>query len=216
MTLKVAIYAYREWGLQLTSKVFSLFCDHNLTLIQNPKALPQENTNDVSFFLGWSWLVPSSYTKQGLCIALHPSPLPKYRGGSPIQHQIIAGEKTSAVTFFQLTDQVDAGPIVWQKEFPLSGSLSMILSAVTDLGVDGLTYIMGNLNHLEFQPQDESQQTTYKRRSSTMSEITLAEIQSSSAEQIANKIRALQDPYPNAFISMSDGRRIYLTDSWTE
>ena len=30
---------------------------------------------------------------------LHPSPLPKYRGGSPIQNQIINGEKKSAKQF---------------------------------------------------------------------------------------------------------------------
>ena len=48
---------------------------------------------------------------------LHPSPLPKYRGGSPIQNQIINGESKSAVTLFKINNKIDQGDIIYQKEF---------------------------------------------------------------------------------------------------
>ena len=49
---------------------------------------------------------------------LHPSPLPKFRGGSPIQNQIIRGEKISAVTIFKINKIIDGGDIYFQKNFP--------------------------------------------------------------------------------------------------
>ena len=49
---------------------------------------------------------------------LHPSPLPKFRGGSPIQNQIIRGKKISAVTIFKINKIIDGGDIYFQKNFP--------------------------------------------------------------------------------------------------
>jgi len=47
-------------------------------------------------------------------INIHPSPLPKYRGATPGPWQIINGETTSAVTFFQIDALPDHGPIITQ------------------------------------------------------------------------------------------------------
>ena len=42
---------------------------------------------------------------------LHPSPLPKFRGGSPIQNQIIRNKKKSMVTIFRINNILDGGDI---------------------------------------------------------------------------------------------------------
>jgi methionyl-tRNA formyltransferase len=42
----------------------------------------------------------------------HPSLLPSYRGGSPIEEQILAGDPKGGVTLHWMAEQVDAGPIV--------------------------------------------------------------------------------------------------------
>ncbi|MDD5431467.1 MAG: formyltransferase family protein [Candidatus Omnitrophica bacterium] len=47
---------------------------------------------------------------------IHPSLLPAYRGGSPIEQQIIAGERKGGVTLHWLAEEIDAGPIVTAKE----------------------------------------------------------------------------------------------------
>ena len=65
---------------------------------------------------------------------LHPSPLPKYRGGSPIQNQIINGEKNSAVTLFKMTRNLDDGDIYKQIPFSLKGSLDDIFNRIIKLG----------------------------------------------------------------------------------
>lgn len=41
----------------------------------------------------------------------HPSLLPAYKGGSPIEEQILSGDRCGGVTFHWMTEQVDEGPI---------------------------------------------------------------------------------------------------------
>lgn len=50
------------------------------------------------------------------CINIHASLLPKWRGASPIQHAILAGEDTSGVTIMQMQRAMDAGDIWLQVE----------------------------------------------------------------------------------------------------
>src|SRR3989344_1749049 len=53
----------------------------------------------------------------------HPSLLPRWRGPSPIQAVILAGDKTTGVTIHIATEKPDTGPILAQKE---------ILTDITD------------------------------------------------------------------------------------
>jgi methionyl-tRNA formyltransferase len=53
-------------------------------------------------------------------IQYHPSLLPKYRGPSSINWPIIRGETKTGLTIFRPNDGLDEGPIVLQKETPIS------------------------------------------------------------------------------------------------
>lgn len=52
-------------------------------------------------------------------VNLHPSKLPRWRGGSPGQMIILSGQQKSAITLMRITKQLDAGPIIKQQEFKL-------------------------------------------------------------------------------------------------
>ena len=54
-------------------------------------------------------------------INLHPSLLPKYRGPSPIEAAILAGDKSTAISIMKLDTGMDTGPVFVQKEVVLSG-----------------------------------------------------------------------------------------------
>lgn len=45
----------------------------------------------------------------------HPSLLPAYKGGSPIEEQILSGNLSGGVTLHWMTEEVDEGPIVKQE-----------------------------------------------------------------------------------------------------
>ena len=53
-------------------------------------------------------------------INLHASPLPYYRGGSPLNWMIINGEKKIGISIIQVDTGIDTGPILAQKFFKLS------------------------------------------------------------------------------------------------
>src|SRR3989344_2820288 len=53
-------------------------------------------------------------------INVHPSLLPKYRGSSPIQAAIFIGDKQTGITVIKLDDQMDHGPILFQKKYPIN------------------------------------------------------------------------------------------------
>lgn len=51
---------------------------------------------------------------------IHASLLPRWRGASPIQQAILAGDKKTGVTIMRMTASLDAGAIYKQKEVPIT------------------------------------------------------------------------------------------------
>lgn len=50
---------------------------------------------------------------------IHPSLLPRFRGPTPIQSAILAGEEKTGVTIMLVDEEVDHGPILAQREFSI-------------------------------------------------------------------------------------------------
>jgi methionyl-tRNA formyltransferase len=220
---KILFCGYRSWA----EKIYYSLVKKNkynfaIKLIKTPEELADEIKAEkplAMFFVGWSWIVKKDIVDSNLCVCLHPSPLPKYRGGSPIQHQIINGEIDSAVTLFKMDEHIDRGEILFQQSFSLQGNLDDIFSRITDAGGVGIEKIIDNISNsvkIDMLAQDEKKATYYKRRTPDMSEIKVNDILNSSAKEIYNKIRALQDPYPNAYIVCGDGSKLFLQSASLE
>ena len=114
--MKIACISYREWANKIYNQLFDRYKDdHKFFHIKSKEEFNKEElikfNPDIILWYGWSWIVENYFTDNYNSIMLHPSPLPKYRGGSPIQNQIINGEKQSAVTLFRLTQGLDDGDI---------------------------------------------------------------------------------------------------------
>jgi len=56
------------------------------------------------------------------CLNIHPSLLPRWRGPTPIQAAILAGENQSGVTVMQLEKGMDSGPVLRQESLALPES----------------------------------------------------------------------------------------------
>lgn len=212
--MRIACVGYRDWALQIYDDL-ARSSNHLFLIIRNKSQFSEEILSDFKpdlvLFYGWSWIIPEDILSKYKCLMLHPSPLPKYRGGSPIQNQIIAGEKKSKVTIFLMTNELDAGDILAQGDLSLEGTLDEIFQSMTHLGIVLTNQLLEKgLNPIK---QDNSQATFCKRRKPEDSEITLEEIKTASAEYLYNKIRMLADPYPNAFIRTADGKKLLLKAS---
>ncbi|CAE7466962.1 fmt [Symbiodinium natans] len=55
-------------------------------------------------------------------INLHPSLLPRWRGASPVQRCLVAGDTETGITILYTVAKMDAGPIIAQERMALDGS----------------------------------------------------------------------------------------------
>jgi len=207
---KILICGYRDWSYELYSKLKTY--DYDVVYVDDKDFLDsaiKDLKPRMIFFIGWSWIIKQDIIDNYPCICLHPSPLPKYRGGSPIQHQIINGEKESAVTLFEMDNGIDTGDILYQKSFSLDGDLKDIFNRIVEIGFNGVCNILeGEIRTVK---QDETKATLFKRRTKDMSEIRIDDFKNYTAKEIHNKVRALQNPYPNAFIRCKDDTKLFIT-----
>ncbi len=184
---------------------------------------------DLVVYYSWSWIVREPILSKYLCLCLHPSDLPSYRGGTPIQHQIIDGVKASAVSVFKMGPGIDDGPIYRKHPISLEGSIRDVFARMADAGkVITRSLISDMMGHkLKFVDQIEAlpkatfallrdvpkeywkevfAKATRKRRKPKDSEIELEKVRSMSFEKLNDLVRALGDPYPNAYISFGSKR----------
>lgn len=71
------------------------------------------------------------------CINVHGSLLPKYRGGAPIHYSVLNGDAKTGVTIMEMVDQMDAGAIISQAEFPILENDSTTIVHDKMIGVGG-------------------------------------------------------------------------------
>lgn len=213
--MRIACVGYRDWALNIYDRLAAKM-DHTFLIFRSRAQFKVEALDDFKpnlvLFYGWSWKIPVDILDRHTCLMLHPSPLPRFRGGSPIQNQIINGETSSKVSLFIMTDEVDAGDLVGQQDLSLAGTLKDIFKRMEDSGFE----LTCNLLENGFQrlSQDKSVATYCKRRTPSESEITAEELASQPAEYLYNKIRMLADPYPNAYIVTADGKKLMITSAY--
>ncbi len=216
MTEPIAVVGYREWAKELFSIVRSEGIDVRWCDSLNGAY------RHLVYLVGWSEIVPEEFYRDRTVLVLHPSPLPLYRGGSPIQHQIIDGRDASAVSLFKLDAEhprIDSGPLAWQQGYSLAGTLADVLGRIARIGAQGVveTALAFDRGDLAFWEQPSFVMPAYrKRRTPDESEITADLLDGATARQMHDFIRSLQDPYPVAFIRMADGRKLYINQTTIE
>ena len=204
--MKILAIGYRDWSINIyknlaKKKIRIKILKKEVSLKEIKRYKP-----DFILYYGWSKKISKNIVERYKCIMLHPSRLPKYAGGSPIQNQIIRNEKQSAVTLFRMNKKIDRGNIIFQKKISLSGNLNDIFKRIISAG----TLLSLKLFKSNYKEKKMKVTKVYLRRKPSESEITFKEIKSKSANYLYNKIRMLQDPYPNAYIRTSDGKKLYL------
>jgi len=197
--------AYRNWALELYKKLSKRY--NSMILLTPPKKLTYNYVKKIKpkyiFLPDWSWLVPEEIVKNYQCVCFHESNLPKFRGGSPLQNQIIRGIKKTKSTAFLMNASLDKGDILLQKDLSLDGSLNDIFSRMINNDYEMIIKIIkGNFSI----KKQNGKPSFYKRRKPEESELkTLAH----SKTYIYNFIRMLSDPYPNAFIRIGKRKIVF-------
>ncbi|CAJ1334328.1 unnamed protein product [Effrenium voratum] len=80
-------------------------------------------------------------------VNLHPSLLPRWRGASPVQRCLVAGDTETGITILYTVAKMDAGPIIVQEKLPLNGSETSpeLLDYLFGRGADLLVEVLPKL-----------------------------------------------------------------------
>jgi len=116
---------------------------------------------DLIVVVAYGQIIPASiFTLPRYCsVNLHFSLLPEYRGAAPVQWAILNGEEKTGVTVFVLSERMDEGDILAQREVKiLPGEYAVDLEArLADSGAELLLETVENIASLERRPQDHDQ-----------------------------------------------------------
>lgn len=145
---------------------------------------------------------------QAGCLNVHASLLPRWRGASPINAAILAGDTHSGVTIMKMGPGLDDGPIIAQKSLPVgpretAGSLFERLARLGgELLVETIPlYLRGEINP---QPQDEAQARYAGSLDKKSGELDFHQ----DAETLARQVRAFS-PWPGTYTTWQ-GKRLLV------
>ena len=218
---KIAFIIYRNWAYKILSNNLKKIRKKNVILITNKKPefnikklkikkfkidpknniliykILKKNQIDIAFFYGWSWFVSNKVIDNFLCICLHPSKLPLFRGGSPIQNQILRGVYDSAVTVFRMNKKIDQGQIFMQKRLSLKGDIKKILFNISKIGTKITFKLLSEFNKkkIVFYKQ-KGKKSFYKRRTEKDNQKNLNDLKKITYRQLHDYLRSLKYPYP--------------------
>ena len=139
-------------------------------------------------------------------INVHPSLLPLWRGPSPIQHAILNGDKKTGVTIMKMTTELDAGPILLQKEIEMTGQEDFrelhdeLARIAAELLNEAISKIFSD--KISLRPQDDSKATYSKILKKEDGKIDWHK----PAQVLERQVRAFS-VWPGSYAIFNDGTR---------
>ena len=118
---------------------------------------------DIIITAAYGQIIPDivlNYPKYG-AINVHGSLLPKLRGGAPIHHAIINGDKEIGVTIMYMDKRMDAGDIISQRAIPLTNDMNLDIAyeklaiIARDLLIETIPSIINGTNNRIHQNENE-------------------------------------------------------------
>lgn len=200
----------------LVSPVKALAIANGIEVIQ-PKKLRDPAIADHLKNLQTDFIVVAAYGKilpkevleipKYCCLNVHASLLPRWRGASPIQHAILAGDKATGVTIMKMEEGLDTGPVFLRSEdIPIerADNSETLTEKLAAAGAALITEAIERIvrEGIEPSPQDDSLATFAPRIKKEDGLISFGK----SAREINLLVRAY-DPWPKAHFFI-DGERI--------
>lgn len=193
----------------MPSPVKQLALENHL-LIHQPSSLKDEKAifelrPDVIVVVAYGLMIPKSILelpKFG-CINIHPSLLPRWRGAAPIQRAILEGDKQTGVTIMKMTEELDAGPSLYQVTYDIqpNDTSETLHNRLAMLGSKALLDTLDILLSQSITPKEQdASQVTYAHK------ILKEEAKINwnlSAEEINRKVHAF-NPWPGAVTHVDD------------
>jgi len=193
--------------------VYNLAEENNIPVLTPEKLEDEEfissfkNYNpDLVILTAYGKIIPLkllSIPKKGI-LNLHPSLLPSWRGATPIQSTILAGDNETGVTLFLMDEEIDHGPIIQDTRYKIRDAKITYEELSKELAILGANLIIKTVQHwfegkIKSIPQNHSSASYCHKILPEDEKINWKK----SAIEIDRKVRAL-NPKPGVFTT-ADG-----------
>jgi methionyl-tRNA formyltransferase len=132
------------------------------------------------------------------CLNIHASLLPRWRGASPIQHAILAGDAETGICLMQMDVGLDTGPVFTCASTPISPTETAVSlhDRLAELGANLLTTHLNDIlaGKLTATPQDDDQSTYAPMIKKEDGRLDWQQ----TSDELDRRIRAMT-PWPGAF-----------------
>ena len=166
---------------------------------------------DVAISMNWPTMIGRELRERlghGV-INAHPGDLPRYRGNACPNWAILNAEAEVVLTLHLMSDDLDAGPVLLKRPFPLGADTyvgavyAFLAGAVPQAFVEALDGLERGQLHATPQPDDPSLALRCYPRRPADSQLDWR----LTAETLARLVRASAEPFAGAFTHL-DGRRL--------
>jgi methionyl-tRNA formyltransferase len=132
-------------------------------------------------------------------INLHAGPIPSYRGGSPLNWQIINGEKFIRISIIKMTKKIDQGELLAKGNFKLhnNDNITTVKKKTNYLFCKIINKAINNLISNKALKQTKKNRY-FKQRTAKDSRIVFNDC---TAKEVLNKFRACEKPYEAFYIN---------------
>lgn len=145
-------------------------------------------------------------------INIHYSLLPKYRGASPVESAILAGETETGVSIQQMEYKMDAGPILAEEKVTIlpDETTEELRSRLIKVGGELLIKVLPEILENKIIPKVQNEEeTTFCKK--IKKEDGLIDLEKESPETLYNKYRAY-NKWPRIYF-FKDNKRIIITEA---
>jgi methionyl-tRNA formyltransferase len=184
-----------------------------------PASTKNEEFNDALRALNADVLVVASYGEilrtpvlemcQHGALNVHGSLLPRWRGASPIQRAVAAGDAVTGVSIQRMVLALDAGDVILSRELPIGpeDTAADLFDRLADLGADAIVEALDTIEAgtATYTPQDPELVTLAPKLSKEDGRIDFDR----SAEEISRHVRAMTT-WPGARCTLEDGRDLVV------
>lgn len=211
-------------GQQLQKSPVQALAELAGVMVRHPKSLKKDEAArkdfialnaDVAVVAAYGLILPKDILeapKYG-CINIHASLLPRWRGASPIQRSILAGDDKSGITIMQMEEGLDTGPIISKEAVRITPAMTtpQLHDALSVMGGGMIVPVLDTLlrdGSVHAEVQDESLTCYAPMLSKDDGRVDWTK----TAIEIDRQIRAL-NPWPGVWTMTGDGRRLKILDA---
>ena len=141
---------------------------------------------------------------------LHAGPLPDYRGGSPLNWQIINGESSAGISVIRVDEGIDTGPVIAETNFEIGSrdTIRDLHKKANDLFPGLVVEAIIKLKSKDplGRVQTEANAQYWHQRSDADGHLDFRHMRAVEADRM---IRALTNPYPGSY-AYCEGHKVRL------